>query len=285
MSTRRTWIVLGWIASIAVIGCGSSGSGNGQANSPDETAAAQTGQTDKAAADQADRAGQADGADAVAAAVAHPGRPEDDRARDADRKPDEVLRFFGIRPGMKVAELMAGTGYYVELLGRVVGPEGHVYAQNSDFIVNRFPMDKLEARLARPELAHVEHVVQELDALALPEGQLDAILMVLFYHDTYWMKVDRARMNAGIFAALAPGGIYGVIDHVAEDGSGERDVKSLHRGDVAMIKQEILDAGFEFVGESEALRHPEDDRTRSAFDKTIRGKTDRVVYKFRKPAR
>jgi predicted methyltransferase len=165
----------------------------------------------------------------------------------------------------------------------VVGPRGHVYAQNNEFIVTRFPMDTLKARLARPELAHVEHVVKELDALDLPGGELDVVLMVLFYHDTYWMNVDRARMNAQILDALKPGGIYGIVDHHAEEGSGARDVKTLHRGDAAMIKQEIVDAGFEFVGESELLRRPEDDRTRSVFDPAMRDKSDQFIYKFRKP--
>lgn len=221
-------------------------------------------------------------ADPLKAAIAHPDRPAEDKARDADRKPYEVLSFFGIKPGMKVAELMTGTGYYAELLGRAVGAEGRVYAQNNDFVVNRFDMSALDARTK--QLSHVTHLKAELDELGLPEGELDAVLMVLFYHDTYWMDVDRAKMNKQIFDALKPGGVYGIVDHFAEDGSGERDVKSLHRGDAEMIKKDILAAGFEFDGESDVLRHPEDERKASVFDDGMRGKTDRFIYRFRKPA-
>jgi predicted methyltransferase len=90
-------------------------------------------------------------------------------------------------------------------------------------------------------------------------------------------------MNRAVFESLVPGGVYGVIDHFAEDGSGARDVKTLHRVDAQLVKKEILAAGFELEAESELLRHPEDDRTKNVFDEDIRGKTDRFIYRFRKP--
>jgi predicted methyltransferase len=107
--------------------------------------------------------------------------------------------------------------------------------------------------------------------------------MVLFYHDTYWQGVDRQAMLAGIMQALKPGGIFALIDHSAEPGSKDRDVKTLHRVDEALVREEVLAAGFELVAESDLLRHPEDDRTINVFDAALRGKTDRFVYKFRKP--
>ncbi len=222
--------------------------------------------------------------DILRQAVESEARPEEDRARDTDRRPYEVLTFFEIRPGMKVAELMSGRGYYAEILSRAVGPEGVVYAHNSPYVVERFAGEALDARLGRPGLENVVRLEQELEDPGLARGELDAVLMILFYHDTYWMETDRARMNQAIFDALAPGGLFGVIDHHAEPGSGARDVKSLHRVEAEMVKAEILAAGFALEGESDLLRHPDDDRTKSVFDDDLRGKTDRFVYRFRKPA-
>lgn len=223
-------------------------------------------------------------ADPIAAAVGHPERPEEDRARDADRKPADVLAFLGISPGMKAADMAAGGGYYTELLARVVGPTGSVLAQNNAYVLDKFAEKPLTERLARPGLEHVTRLDTEFDDPQLPVGELDAVVMVLFYHDTYWMKTDRARMNAAIFAALKPGGTFGVIDHHATAGAGDRDVKTLHRIEASMVKDEVLAAGFVLEAESQVLRHTDDDRTKNVFDDSLRGKTDRFVLKFRKPA-
>lgn len=218
---------------------------------------------------------------AIEASVNHPDRPAADKARDADRKPADVLAFYGIKPGMAVVDLMTGGGYFAELLARLVGPEGKVYAQNNKYSA-RYGKP-LEARIAEAKLPHTEYVVSELEELNLPEGKLDAAFMVLFYHDTYWMGVDRPKMNAQVFKTLKPGGIYAVVDHHAEAGSADRDVKTLHRVEAELVKKEIIAAGFEFVAESDALRHPEDDRKTNVFLPNIRGKTDQFIYKFRKP--
>ncbi len=225
--------------------------------------------------------------DTVAAAVAHADRPAADRARDEDRRPGEVVAFFGIEPGMRVADLMAGGGYYSDILCRAVGHAGKVYVQNNALILDRFGtvmIPAIEKRLGQPALEHCERFDAELDALELPAGSLDAALMVLFYHDTYWQEVDREKMNAQILRALKPGGIYGIVDHHAEPGSKDRDVNTTHRVDAAIVKNEIVAAGFTFEGESDLLSHPEDDRTKNVFLPAVRGKTDRFIYKFRKPS-
>lgn len=226
---------------------------------------------------------------ALRAAVDSPERPEDDRARDEARKPFEVLQFFGIRPGMHVADLGAGFGYYTEILARAVGTEGRVYLQNNSFVIERFAAKPVAERIERLAMPHVQRLDTEFDDLGLPAGEIDVALMFLFYHDTFWMpkadgsNVDRAKMNRAIFDALKPGGVFGVIDHHAEAGSGARDVQTLHRVDAELVKQEILAAGFELEAESDLLRHPEDDRTRNVFDEGLRGKTDQFIFLFRKP--
>lgn len=216
-------------------------------------------------------------------AVETDARPAEDRERDADRKPIDVLRFFHVQPGQVVAELMGGRGYYTEILSRAVGPKGKVYAQNNKFVLEKFAEEPLSKRLEHPDLANVVRIDRELDDPGLPVGALDHALMILFYHDTFWMEVDRTKMNEAVFAALKPGGIYGIVDHHAQAGSKDRDVKTLHRIDVEVVKSEVLAAGFELVAESDVLAHPEDDRLRNVFDEAIRGKTDRFVLAFRKP--
>lgn len=223
--------------------------------------------------------------DPIAAAVDHADRPAKDRARDATRKPAEVLRYFGVAPGMRVAELQTGRGYYAEILARVVGARGRVWAHNSPFVLRRYAEEPITERLARLGLSYVVRLDSELESLALPPGGVDMVLIVLFYHDTYWQKVDRAAMNKSVLAALRPGGIYGVIDHHAEAGSRDRDVRRLHRVDAELVKSEILAAGFELVGDSQLLRNTADDRTVNVFDASMRGRTDRFIFKFRKRAR
>ena len=220
--------------------------------------------------------------DPIAAAVASPDRPAKDRARDADRRPADILRFFGVAPGQHVADMMTGRGYYAELLSRSVGSNGVVYAQNNAFVVERFADEPLRERLTKPALSNVRRIDAELEAPGLPEN-LDLIMMVLFYHDTYWQKVNRERMNRAIFKALKPGGVFGVVDHHATAGSGARDVKTLHRVDAALVLKEIEGVGFLLDAQSDVLRHLEDKRTKNVFDPEVRGRTDRFVYRFKKP--
>ena len=218
-------------------------------------------------------------------AVASEDRPGVDRARDQHRKPAEVLAFFGVAPGQKVAELMTGRGYYVDIISRVVGDSGVAYAHNSPFVLRRFAERPLTERLANPQLRNVVRLDRELEDPGLPKN-LDAVLIILFYHDTFWQGVDREKMNKAVHEALKPGGIYGVVDHHARAGSGSRDVKTLHRVDADLVKKEIVDAGFVFDGESGILREPEDTRDYNVFRdvEKKRDRTDRFVFRFRKAA-
>lgn len=228
--------------------------------------------------------------DYVRAAVDAPDRTAADRALDAGRKPDLMLAFFGIRPGMRVAELGAGGGYTSELLARVVGTSGKVYAQNSAFILERFANGPLTERLAKPELAKLGNVVRSDrpfdDPLPAEVKDLDAVLDVLFYHDTVWQKVDREKMNHAIFAALKPGGVYGIVDHSAQPGSGLTAVESLHRIEEKVLREEIEHAGFRLVAEASFLKNPNDTRDWSTSPRVVgerRGTSDRFVLKFQKP--
>ena len=163
----------------------------------------------------------------IAAIVADPARPQTERDLDAGRKPAELLAFLDLKPGMKVADLGAGLGYTTFLLARAVGPGGRVYAQNPRFVRERFTEPGFTERMATPAFANVVRVDQEFDQpLPADVHDLDLVINFLFYHDTYWMKIDNAAMNRAIFAALRPGGAYVIVDHSAVAGAGSTGARS-----------------------------------------------------------
>lgn len=225
--------------------------------------------------------------DPVGASYVHPDRPADDRRRDPNRRPDRVLDFFDIKRGMRVADLMAGDGYFTEILARAVGPGGHVYCQNTAIPLRVFADEPLSARLARLEEGGVENVTRldrEFDDSGLPEG-LDAAILIRFYHDFEWQEVDRPAFNQLVFRVLAPGAVFGVVDHQAASGAGITGSKSLHRVEGALVREEVEAAGFQFEAQSYVLANPEDTHDWNIFrDGAVdRDRTDRFVYLFRKP--
>lgn len=226
---------------------------------------------------------------AALAALANPARPAADRARDKARQSAAVLTFFRIAPGMTVLDLWSGGGYYTELLSYVVGASGHVVSHNNTPYLN-FAKDDLTARFAPGRLPNVERLLAENNQLQLPAGRFDAVLMTNVYHDIYfvdekagWPRIDGPRMLAEVFQSLKPGGVLGVTDHAAVAGSPPETGGTLHRIDPALLKREITAAGFVLDAESDVLVNPSDDRTKSAFDPSVQGRTDQVVLRFRKP--
>lgn len=227
---------------------------------------------------------------AVDAAVDAADRSPDDRALDAGRKPKELLTFCKIAAGAKVAELGAGGGYTAELLVRAVGPTGKVYGQNNKFFLERFAEKPWAERLKKPVNSAIVRLDREFDEPLPPElaGTLDAVLLVLLYHDTVWLKTDRAKMNANIFASLKPGGSFCVVDHSAKPGTGVSVTEKLHRIEEQVVISEISKAGFVLAEQSDMLRHAEDTRDWNASPRQAaekRGTSDRFVLRFQKPAR
>ena len=225
--------------------------------------------------------------EAIDRAVANPERSDADRTRDATSKPAEVLKFFGLEPGMVVVDLFGGGGYYTEIVASVVGPTGGVYLHNNQAYLP-YVGDELETRFADDRLSGIIRIVSEADDLELPEGRADMVLMVMSYHDLYyvdegWPEIDRPRFWRQVLAALKPGGTLAVVDHVAESGSGSTAVQALHRIDMDYAKKDIEAAGFVFEAESDVLRNPDDDHSLLVFDPAIRRHTDRFVYRFKKP--
>ena len=221
---------------------------------------------------------------APAAAVADPARPEADKARDADRKPADMLAFAEVRPGSVVAELLPGGGYFTRLFSKAVGPKGRVYALLPEAAAKAPKPPAVNAVAADPAFANVKVVFAAFDKLQLPE-KADLVWTSQNYHDFHLarMNLDVAAANRAVFEALKPGGLYVIIDHAAAPGAPLETADKLHRIDPAIVRREVEAAGFKFDGESKVLRNTADDHAKGVFDPAIRGKTDQFVYRFRKP--
>ena len=219
------------------------------------------------------------------AALADKARPAADAGRDAVRKPAELLAWAGVKPGDKVVDLMMGGGYFTRILSPAVGPKGHVYAyQAGEFIRFRAAYGE-EQKAVVKDYANVTAKNEMFSAFDLPDG-LDMVFTVQNYHDLHLPQAppDTAqKVNAEIFKSLKPGGTYLIVDHVAPAGSGLEPPGKTHRIDPAIIRKEVEAAGFRFDGESNLYRNPADPHTAGVFDPSIRGKTDQVAYRFRKP--
>ncbi len=221
-------------------------------------------------------------------AVANPDRNETDRARDAGRKPADVLEFFGIKPGMKVFEMFSGGGYYVEIMAHVVGNTGLVVAHSNATSLS-YVGDEVEARYANDRLPTVELLMAENNELELDAEQFDAIILVLGYHDIYWVapqqgwpKINVGQLLGELYGSLKPGGVLGIVDHYAEVGAPRETGGTLHRIDPSIVIAELEAAGFELEAKSDLLRNAADDHSKGVFDPTVRGKTDRFTLRFRK---
>jgi len=220
-------------------------------------------------------------------AVNHPHRIPADVKRDKLRKPDKVIEFSGVKPGMRVFDFFAGGGYYTELLSYVVGSTGEVVSHNNNAYV-QFTKKQIDQHLANNRLPNVTQLVSEVDELNLKANSFDSVFMILAYHDLYyqdnsWAKIDSLKLRKNLFRALKPGATVTLVDHHAAPGSPHTTGTSLHRIDPQIVVKEMEEVGFEWVKQANFLHNPSDDLHKPMFDSSIRGKTNRFVYLFRKP--
>jgi len=225
----------------------------------------------------------------IAAAVASPSRSPDNTKLDAGRKPAQVLQYLGLRPGMNVLDLFGANAYWAEITSPVVGPKGHVTVWNP----SQFYSDKRKQAFEAFMSTHpnVSIVTSPFEAPDLPKNYADWVILNDNFHDTYWqnekLKIPQMDPNAflkAVYASMKPGATIGVIDHVANPNSDTRaTVEKYHRIDPNVVKADFKRAGFEFVGSSDILRNPADKHDVEVHDPSIAGKTDRFIFKFKKP--
>jgi len=249
--------------------------------------------------------------------VASPDRSAADRSNDVRRKPEQMLAFIGIRPGIVALDVSAGRGYTTELLARAIGPKGMVYGQSQPRDPDRAPAasegnsnpaapaDAMQtpqaARApitaavalaqrnkylhdagiqAAPIVAVVQRFVDPVPA-ELANGRLDLVTLMFNYHDLEYLGVDRAQMNRAIFRALKPGGQYVIADHAGRPGTGSSESGTLHRIEEAFLLREVQAAGFRLVAQADFLRNPADPRDRNTPNPPQ--PKDEFVLKFVKP--
>jgi predicted methyltransferase len=208
-----------------------------------------------------------------------------DALTDPAMKAPEVIAFIGVKPGDRVADIVAGR--FVRALSAAVGPKGKLYAVEPTEMVKAHPevLVIMKSITDQPAYANVEVITAPTNTPGLP-AKLDAVFIRQDYHDLhdkFMGPADLAAFNRAVFAALKPGGVYVVLDHAAEPGSGLRDTETRHRIDPATVKAEVTAAGFKLDGESAILANPADDHTKFVFDPAVRGKTDQFLLRFRKP--
>lgn len=227
---------------------------------------------------------------AIVAAVAEPSRPADARALDEGRKPVETLAFLGLKPGMVAADLIPGEGYWTEIMAHAVGPKGSVVALQPQQFYNN--AEATAAWTAMGERAPgISLVRYPFEAFSYAANSFDFAIMNLNYHDLYWVSeqykipfTDPDAYVKALYAAMRPGGVVGIIDHAGKGTDTRALVDKLHRIDPAVVRADFERAGFVLEAESDLLANPEDDGSKLVFDPTIRGKTDRFLFRFRKPA-
>ncbi len=223
----------------------------------------------------------------IAAAIAAPERSDKDRERDARDRPAELMTLAGIRPGMKVADVLGGGGYWSELIYRAVGPEGGVALVNNAPYFN-FAREDLKTRFADNRLSGITRRTVESCDLKLGREQYDLILVFMAYHDIHWVNeaggwpaIDTGSFLDQLHAALKPGGRFVIVDNAAAAGTGNSAVNALHRIEESFAKKDIETHGFALESTWDGYRNAGDDHTRLVFDPAIRGKTDRFTHVYR----
>ena len=211
-----------------------------------------------------------------------------DLKRDALDHPADILRLSGIKPGMQIADVLAGDGYYSELASYVVGPSGRILMINNAAF-DHWSEGPLQARLMSNRLTNVEHRTVDLDRMNLKGASLDAVFLIKVYHDLYWIdpegvwpKVDAGGVLDQLARALKPGGVLVLVDHSAKAGSGNSVASTLHRIDETYAIKDFESHGFKVLAKSDALRRPDDARDQLSYKGPATGKTDRFVVVFRK---
>ena len=163
--------------------------------------------------------------------------------REANEQPEHVLDVLGVREGMVVADVGAGSGYFTMRIGKRVGPRGRVLATD----LQEEMLAMIRARIADAGATNVVPIRATPDDARLPRGEVDLVLMVDVYHE-----LPRPRETlAQIKASLRPGGRVALVEYRGED--KELAIKAEHKMTLAQIRRELEASGFAFVASDESL--------------------------------
>ena len=225
----------------------------------------------------------------IAAAVAAHDRGADNVQLDAGRKPAALLSFLGLKTGMNVLDLFGANAYWAEIEAPVVGPKGHVTVWQPSQFYREKTKQSFDAFATKHP--NVSIATSPFEAPDLPKNYADFVIINDNYHDTYWQnekfgipKMDPNAFLKAVYASMKPGAVIGVIDHVANSNNDVRaTVEKYHRIDPNVVKADFKRAGFVLIGSSDLLRNPADKHDVEVHEASIKGKTDRFVFKFRKP--
>jgi predicted methyltransferase len=210
-----------------------------------------------------------------------PDRHEFDLPRDASRKPYEVFQFLGVQEGMTALDVGAYAGYTTEMLSAAVGPSGHVFSQNTMNVylnyADGYYERTMDERLGGGRLPNVTMHIAEYEALGLA-GRVDVAFLGNMLHDFYYRDGrDRAVLFLKTIAiTLKPGGVLGVMDHV---GIAEQDNAALHRIEPRLVRELLVEAGFNVEAESKLFRNADDPHTDMVYSDTIYRRTDRILFR------
>lgn len=205
-------------------------------------------------------------------------------------KQSELIRFAGVDAGATVIDVYPGGGDWTCLFSDVVGPAGRVYsfvpAEVAHF--KNDPVGLMQTLAQEPGRGNIDAVSASLAALTEVTKPADVLWLHLFYHDLHTALIEDKGVtadafNRAVFEALKPGGRYVIVDHRAGGGSGTSDAQSLHRIDPASVRKEVEAAGFVLTAESPILANNDDPHSVKVFDPSVKGQTDRFVYRFEKP--
>jgi predicted methyltransferase len=232
----------------------------------------------------------------ILAILADPDRPEEDKIRDPMRLPAKILDFADVKKGDIVLDIFAGAGWYSELFSRAVGETGKVYAQN-DEVIWRFAEQGIKQRTAQNRLPNLHRFDNmPIVDINIPAESVDIIFTALNYHDLFFTDftrdgkktvlrdsiVDYKAALAHLYQTIKKDGLFIIIDHSAKSGAGYDVANNQHRIDPVRVKEQMSEAGFTLVEEAFYLRNSNDNLELNVFDKNIRGRTDRFIYKFTK---
>lgn len=224
---------------------------------------------------------------AIDAAIANPERTAADRDRDVREKPADVLALAGVKPGMTVVDMFAGSGYYTELLAGVVGANGKVLSVNN-VPYEGYSKEGVKARFTEGRLKNVERRIVEASHINFPPKSVDVIVICMSYHDAFWIdekegwpEINTAGFIDSLKRMLKPGGKLLIVDHNAPAGTGAEMAGKAHRLNEEFAKKSLTSRGFVLEKTWDGLRNQDDQLDKMVFDPAVKGKTDRYVHLYK----